>query len=164
MEPCKSFTAGTKEFVTTRACVFLYVEDSPDDVVFLEHAFRKKGYGELHSLSDGQEAIEYLNGEGKYADREKNPLPDVILLDLKMPRVDGFGFLKWLHEKAPADLRRVPVIVMSTSDDPGDVNRAYDLGVNCYLTKPVDWDLFQERMKLVGKFWGEHAEKPTAVG
>jgi CheY-like chemotaxis protein len=149
--------------MTKDECVFLYVEDSLDDVLLVEGTFKKRGYGELHSVNDGQDAIDYLTGEGKYADREKYPVPDVILLDLKMPRVDGFGFLKWLHEDSPYYLRRVPVIVMSTSAEIGDVNRAYDLGVNCYLTKPIDWNLFQERMKLVGSFWGEHAEKPTVL-
>jgi CheY-like chemotaxis protein len=142
-------------------CVFLYVEDSVDDVLLVEATFRKKGYGQLHSVTDGQEAIDYLVGEGIYADREKYPIPDVILLDLKMPRVDGFGFLKWLHEESPNSFRRLPVIVMSTSAETKDVDRAYDLGVNCYLTKPIDWELFQERIRAIGNFWGEHAEIPT---
>jgi|ERR1043166_444213 CheY-like chemotaxis protein len=147
--------------MTKQRCIFLYVEDSLDDILFVEGIFNKRGYGELHSVTDGQEGIDYLSGTGIYADRKKYPQPDVILLDLKMPRVDGFGFLKWLHTESPDHLRRLPVIVMSTSNEPNDVNRAYDLGVNCYLTKPVDWELFQERMKAVGSFWGEHAEKPT---
>jgi len=146
--------------MTAQKTIFLYVEDSSDDVEFVRLTFRKEGCGELQVVNDGQEAIDYLSGTGIYADREKYPIPHVILLDLKMPRVDGFGFLKWLHVESPPHLKRLPVIVMSTSSEPKDVDRAYDLGVNCYLTKPIDWDLFQQRMKLLGIFWGDHAEKP----
>jgi CheY-like chemotaxis protein len=146
----------------TEGAVFLCVEDDPNDVDLLKMAFHRQHFAHLHIVCDGQEAIDYLTGVGGYNDRQHFPVPNVILLDLKMPRVDGFGFLKWLGEKAPPELGRIPVIVMSSSSEPRDVNRAYDLGANCYLAKPLDWQLIRERMKLLGIFWGEHAEVPTA--
>jgi CheY-like chemotaxis protein len=141
--------------------IFLYVEDNPDDVTLLRRGFKFDAHAELHVTHDGQEAIDYLSGTGQYTDRSRNPLPNVILLDLKMPRVDGFGVLTWLQKEAPKEIRRIPVVVMSSSAEPRDVNRAYDLGANCYLTKPINWTHFQDRMMLLGLFWSEHAETPT---
>ena len=141
--------------------VFLYVEDDPADAELVKMAMHRQHAGKLHVVTDGQQAIDYLTHANGFADRTEHPTPNVILLDLKMPRVNGFDFLKWLKEKAPPHLRRVPVIVMSSSDLPQDVNRAYDLGANCYLTKPVNWPIFRERIKLLGLFWGEHVETPT---
>ena len=141
--------------------VFLYAEDNLDDVVLLKRGFNFEPHAELHIVRDGQEAIDYLSGKGLYSHRNRYPLPHVILLDLKMPRVDGFGVLAWLQEKAPKEIRRIPVVVMSTSTEPADVNRAYDLGANCYLAKPINWAAFQDRMTLLGLFWAEHAETPS---
>lgn len=141
--------------------MFLYVEDDVNDVELLKTALHRQHVGTLHRVKDGQEAIEYLTGKGAFADRERFPLPNVVLLDIKMPRLDGFGFLDWLRHHSPNHLKRLPVIIMSSSGEPRDVNRAYDLGVNCYMTKPVDWQLFRERMKMLGAFWAEHAETPT---
>jgi two-component system response regulator len=140
--------------------IFLYVEDNPNDVAIVRRTFQKEGSGELQVVSDGQEAIDYLCGHGVYADRKNYPIPHVILLDLKMPRVDGFGFLRWLHDTAPEHVKRLPVIAMSTYALPQDVKRACDMGANCYLTKPIDWDQFQEEMELLGISWGDHAGKP----
>ena len=141
--------------------VFLYVEDDRNDVELVTTALHRQHAGRLHVVQDGQEAIDYLTGAGGFADRQEFPLPNVILLDLKMPRVDGFGFLKWINETAPAHLRRIPVVVMSSSGEPQDVNQAYDLGANCYMTKPVDWATFRERMKILGIFWSECVETPV---
>jgi CheY-like chemotaxis protein len=143
--------------MTTR---FLLVEDDPADVDFVSSAFDNSGH-QLLVVNDGQQAIDYLSGKGAYADRRKFPLPQVVLLDLKMPRVNGFEFLKWLRHQSPGDLRLLPVIIMSSSDEPSDVKAAYALGVNSYLTKPIQWQEFQERMKAVNVFWGSHTSVPS---
>lgn len=145
----------------TKTTTFLLVEDNPTDVLLVERAFRSapSHLGFLH-VGDGRDTIQYLKGEGKYAGQQGHPLPDVILLDLKMPGVNGFDFLKWLRAESPGGLRLLPVIVMSTSAEQDDIKRAYELGASAYMIKPVDFDLFKERLKLLGIFWGEHAEMP----
>ena len=87
----------------------------------------------MHFVRDGQEAINYLEGEAAYEDREQYPLPDLMLLDLKMPRLNGFDVLSWLRQQP--GLKRLLVTVLTSSDHPNDINRAYDLGVNSYLVK-----------------------------
>ena len=143
---------------------FLLVEDDPNDVYLVELEFKKSPHLDLRHVQDGQHAIEYLEGKPPYTDRKQFPLPDIILLDLKMPRLGGFEFLEWLHNSSANHLKRIPVIVMSGSNLEQDVNRAYDLGANCYLTKPPDWDKFREQMRRIGVFWGENAEIPTVSG
>ena len=140
---------------------FLLVEDDGSDVFLVERAFRKDGCGHrLHVVGDGQEAIDYLMGVGTYQDREKHPIPGVILLDIKMPRISGLEFLDWLHQKAPEDLRIIPIVVMSSSDQECDVKTAYELGANCYLVKPIPWAEFEERMRSLNIFWGKHVKTP----
>ena len=104
--------------------------------------------------------MDYLLGKAGFRDRRIHPLPHVILLDLKMPRVDGFEFLRWLRTEAPRPLRLLPVIVMSSSDEPRDVRRAYELGVNSYLCKPIQWAEFQARMEALSIYWTGHVETP----
>lgn len=113
----------------------------------------------LVAVDDGCKAMNYLEGKGVYADRGAYPIPDVILLDLKMPRVNGFEFLEWLRTKSPEDHRIIPVVVMSSSGLKEDVDRAYRLGANSYLVKPVSWALFQERIKTLGIYWADHVQK-----
>jgi len=140
---------------------FLLVEDDENDVQLMRHAFAQGGFAHrLHAVHDGKEAMAYLAGEEPYSDRKKYPLPGVILLDLKMPRVNGFEFLEWLNTESPGDLRLLPVIVMSSSKHEKDVRKAYELGANCYLVKPVSWGEFLERMKTINVFWGDHVEMP----
>jgi CheY-like chemotaxis protein len=141
---------------------FLLVEDDDGDVLLVKRAFSMAGKNcALRSVSDGIEAMRYLSGEGEYADRKRFPLPDLILLDLKLPRFSGFDFLEWLQNQAPGDLAMVPVIVMSGSDQPADVRRAYALGANAYLLKPVSWDVLYERILSIHRFWVEHTETPV---
>jgi len=140
---------------------FLLAEDEPNDVMLIHLEFKKvSNHIQLRAVPDGAEAIRYVEGAGEYADRRRFPVPDVILLDIKMPRVDGFDFLRWLRSEAPPKHRMIPVVVMSSSNQRRDVDRAYALGANSYLVKPVDWNLFRERIKALGIYWGAHVTTP----
>jgi CheY-like chemotaxis protein len=151
--------AHVKEGKTT----FLLVEDEPNDVALVEREFARAPVPmRLHVTNDGSEAMDYIEGRGKFADRKEFPVPDVILLDLKMPRVGGFDFLKWLRTESSANTRLIPVVIMSSSAEEEDVDRAYALGANSYLVKPVDWPLFQERIKALGIYWAWHSQTPHA--
>lgn len=139
---------------------FLLVEDEPNDVLMLEMEFRRAPlHIRLVAVEDGTQAMNYLQGKGPYSDRGKYPIPDVILLDLKMPRMNGFEFLEWLRCKSDRSHRFIPVVVMSSSGMREDVDRAYALGANSYLVKPVEWNRFQARIQALGVYWAEHVEK-----
>ena len=113
----------------------LVAEDDPTDAYFFQRAFSCAGIPvALHFVRDGQEALDYLQGQGQFADRTSYPLPQLVLLDLKMPRLDGFDVLKWVR-KQPG-LNGLQIVIFSSSDEPGDINRAYGLGANWYLVKP----------------------------
>jgi len=127
----------------------------------LEMEFRRvPAHIRLAAVCDGKEAMQYLEADGKFSDGTKYPVPDVVLLDLKMPRIDGFEFLEWLRAQSPDHYRFLPVVVMSSSALRQDVDRAYALGANSYLVKPVQWKLFQARIRALGIYWAEHVEKP----
>ena len=150
-----------------KPCNFLLVEDDPNDVLFVQQEFKRTSKNiRLNVASDGIEAMRYLEGKDFYKDRQKHPVPHVILLDLKMPRFSGFDFLEWLRFKASDQLHFIPVIVLSSSNLPQDVSRAYALGVNSFLVKPVNWEEFRFRLQLIAQYWAEHVETPdfpTAV-
>ena len=140
----------------------LVAEDDPSDVFFLKRAFTLAGVPTaLHFVRDGQEAIDYLEGENGYADRETHPLPDLVLLDLKMPRMNGFDVLEWLR-KQPG-LKRLLVTVLTSSDQPQDINRAYDLGANSYLLKPHNSENLSELVIQVQKYWLELNRCPIRI-
>lgn len=131
----------------------LLAEDDPNDVLLFERSVVKSGVGAwLHVARNGEEAIEYLKGEGDYGDRSMHPLPRLVVTDLKMPRVNGFELLEWLKEHEQC--RFVPTIVLSSSNDPKDIQRAYELGVNCYLVKPQTFDELSEVIRMMLGFWG----------
>jgi CheY-like chemotaxis protein len=132
--------------------VILHVEDDANDVLLLEHASRKAGVDcEIQRVADGDEAIAYLRGAEQFADRAQFPLPRLILLDLKMPRLNGFDVLTWL--RAQEKLRTMPVVVLSSSNHDADLRRAYELGVNSYLIKPVSFDSLVQIMKAIYEYW-----------
>jgi CheY-like chemotaxis protein len=142
---------------------FLLVEDDSFDVEFVENEFNQAPlHISLQAVRDGVEAMHYVEGQGDYADRQKYPLPDVILLDLKMPRMDGFDFLAWLRSRSDPH-RFIPVVVMSSSPLPEDVGRAYTLGANSYLIKPVSWEDFRERIRALGVYWSAHVATPESI-
>jgi CheY-like chemotaxis protein len=114
----------------------LYAEDDENDVFFLRYAFREAGIHEpIQIVRDGQEAIDYLAGQGAFNDRKKFPLPCLVLLDLKLPRVDGMEVLAWIRSQRA--LRSLVVIMFTSSHHPLDIDRAYELGVNSFVVKPT---------------------------
>jgi len=136
----------------------LLVEDNPDDVFLFTRALSKaKRPHPLHVVTSGREAINYLSGAGKYSDRDAFPLPDLIMLDLKMPVVSGFEVLKWIRSDGIA--RLIPVIVLSSSALIDDVNHAYSLGANAYMVKPADAVALERLIQTISDFWFA-GEKP----
>lgn len=132
--------------------VLLLVEDDSDQIYFVQHALEKANLvNPLHVVRNGEQAIAYLSGEGEYADRKRFPLPSILLLDLRLPRVSGLDVLAWVREKGPR--KEIPVVIMTSSSDPRDLKRAKELGVHSYLAKPVDAGGLVEMMKSVGVYW-----------
>jgi two-component system, chemotaxis family, response regulator Rcp1 len=127
----------------------LLVEDNPGDVRLTKEALREgKVYSNLHTVKDGVEAMEFLRKKGKYQDV---PRPDIILLDLNLPKKDGREVLEEI--KTDGDLKRIPVVVLTTSKAEEDVLRTYNLHANCYVTKPVDLEKFMVVVKTIDIFW-----------
>ncbi|HEU5358654.1 MAG TPA: response regulator [Gemmatimonadales bacterium] len=143
------------------SAVILLVEDDANDVVLITRAFTKAGaFGVIEAVGDGDAALAYLRGEGRYADRQRYPFPDVVLLDLKLPRRSGLEVLEWIRGQHP--LRRLPTVMLTSSRDATDVDRAYDLGANSYLVKPVGFDELQRLVAEVSRYWLEHNQGPDA--
>ena len=137
----------------------LLVEDNPDDVLLIQRALHKARLTHpLQRVSDGEEAIRYLDGTGMYADRQQHPLPGLLLLDLKLPRKSGLEVLAWLKEQP--GLHRLPVVVFTSSREDTDIQRAYDLGANSYLVKPVNFDALLEMVQMLGLYWLQFNERP----
>lgn len=135
----------------------LLVEDSPDDVALTREAFSEsRGPVELHVARDGVEALDILHRRGGHA---QAPRPDLILLDLNLPRKDGWEVLAELKEDS--DLQVIPVVVLSTSQSEADIRTAYRLQANCYIPKPVDFDRFLEVIRAVEHFWSDVVRLPS---
>ncbi len=130
----------------------LLVEDNAEDVFLIQRAFSAAGATkDLVVVSDGQAALAYLKGLGQYSDREKHPLPDLMLLDLDMPKVNGFEVLSWIRSQK--GLRQLPVIVLTMSVYHSDVQTAYLLGANSFLSKPVDFLDLAAAVRQMCDFW-----------
>jgi CheY-like chemotaxis protein len=139
--------------------VVLLAEDSDDDVIMLRRALRRAGIDTpLQVVSDGEEAIAYLRGVGKFNNRAEYPLPDLFLLDLKMPHRDGFEVLEWLRQQP--SLAPLRTIVLTNSEQSFDVDRAYALGANSFLTKPIDLLDFGNTLGEMFKYWLQTARTP----
>jgi CheY-like chemotaxis protein len=135
-----------------RNLTILIAEDNPDYAMFLEGALRETGRtNPVHVVTDGEEAISYLEGSGKYGDRKAFGFPAVLLLDLKMPGTDGFGVLRWMHQNP--DYRVVPTMVLSSSVLDIDVKLAYVLGANAYVENPGDLNELKAMLDDACKFW-----------
>jgi two-component system, response regulator len=137
----------------------LLADDDPDDRQLAQDALAEcRLANEIHFVEDGEQLMDYLLRRGAYAGRAKEPLPGLILLDLNMPRKDGREALKEI--KAHPQLRRIPVVVLTTSKAEEDILRTYDLGVNSYITKPVTFESLVEIIKVLGRYWFEIVELP----
>ena len=141
---------------TLKPATVLLVEDNQDDIeLTLEALQDSKVRMEIDTVSDGMSAMAYLRREGNYAGK---PRPDLILLDLNLPLMDGREVLKEIREDQ--DLTDIPVVVLTTSDDEGDILKAYKLHANCYITKPVDFARFTEIIRQVEGFWLQLVKLP----
>ena len=138
--------------MTITVLPILLVEDNPDDIALFKRATSKAAVScPLQVVSDGETAIAYLLGTGIYADREHYPLPSLVLLDLKLPRKSGHEVLEWV--RAQPNLRRLPVVVLTTSREVSDINRAYDFCVNSYLVKPFALDGLTDMVRALHDYW-----------
>jgi CheY-like chemotaxis protein len=140
----------------------LLVEDSPDDVFFMELTMKAAGIRTvLQVAKDGQLALDYLSGAGEYADRQKYPMPSVVLLDLKLPHVLGLDVLKWIRTRP--ELQTLPVVVLTSSGERSDLERAYRLGANSFMVKPSPDDL-DALAKCFADYWFKFNLIPRTKG
>lgn len=139
--------------------VILLAEDEEDYVLLIKGAFAKADFPNLlYVVSDGQEALFYLKGEGKYSNRDEYPLPDLVLLDLKLPRYGGLEVLGWIRSQP--SLSGLRVVVLTSSDRVKDVNDAYRMGANSFLVKPYDFGDLVALTRLILEFWLERSKAP----
>jgi len=126
----------------------LVADDDSNDIYLLKRAFLKAGIDvRMEFVQDGEQAIRYL----KAGDHQENPIPEMLLLDIKMPRVNGFEVLEWIRHQP--GLRRLLIVVLTSSDEPGDINRAYDLGANSYLVKPCSIENLTGIAQHLYEYW-----------
>jgi CheY-like chemotaxis protein len=143
-----------------KSIIILYADDDADDRMLMKDALEESRLAnELHFVVDGEDLMDYLHRRGSYSSLKETPLPGLILLDLNMPRKDGREALKEI--KADPELRRIPVVVLTTSKAEEDIYRTYDLGVNSFITKPVTFESLVELVEIMGKYWFEIVELPT---
>ncbi len=139
----------------------LLVEDNPNDVELTLHALKaNKLTNPVHVVRDGAEALDFIFATGEYANRTAHPGPKVILLDLKLPKVDGLEVLRRI--KADPEKRTIPVVVLTSSREEADITRSYDLGVNSYIVKPVDFEQFTQAVRNLGLYWLLLNQPPNA--
>ena len=130
----------------------LLVDDNPNDVELTLHAFKKNNISNpIHVVRDGAEALEFIFATGAYAGRQVKTGPRVILLDLKLPKVDGLEVLRQI--KADPHTRGIPVVILTSSREERDIVESYKLGVNSYIVKPVDFEQFTESVRQLGMYW-----------
>jgi CheY-like chemotaxis protein len=138
--------------VTTAHVDILLVEDDPNDVELDLHALRSNHLlNAVHVVTDGEQALQFLFRTGPYADRPDGDQPKVVLLDLKLPKIDGLEVLRRI--RASEELRALPVVVLTSSGEQRDIIESYNLGVNSYITKPVDFEQFTSAVRSVGMYW-----------
>lgn len=138
--------------VNITANTILLVEDNPNDVLLINRAFSKANLNtRLQVVTDGDAAVSYLSGEGIYVDRDRYPVPTLILLDLKLPCRSGHEVLEWQRQQP--GLKHLPVVILTSSNESADLKRAYALGVNSYLLKPVGFQALIEMVKTLNLYW-----------
>lgn len=146
--------------MTANPIIILMAEDDADDRLLVKEALEEsRVLNELRFVEDGEELLEYLRRQGRYAGEEQAPRPGLVLLDLNMPRKDGREALREI--KADPELRRIPVVVMTTSKAEEDIFRSYDSGASSYITKPVTFERLVELMRTMGQYWIEFVELPN---
>ena len=147
---------------SARPITILIAEDDPDDRLLTQRALEmSRVVNDLRFVEDGEELMEYLLHNGRYADASKAPRPGLVLLDLNMPRKDGREALKEI--KSHPQLHSIPVVVMTTSKAEEDVLKSYDVGANSYVVKPVTFDRLVDLMKTLGTYWVEFVELPPSA-
>lgn len=135
-----------------RSRIILLVEDNPDDADLTLAAFQdSKTFNEIVVARDGQEALDYLFATGSFAERDPKLMPEVVLLDLKLPKLGGLEVLR--RVRADDRTRRLPVVVLTSSNEERDIIRSYDLGANSFVQKPVDFAQFMEAARQLGLYW-----------
>ncbi|HZS08068.1 MAG TPA: response regulator [Blastocatellia bacterium] len=143
-----------------RSITILVADDDPDDRVLIREALEESRLAnDLRFVEDGEELMDYLSHQGRYASPGAAPRPGLILLDLNMPRKDGREALREI--KGDPRLRSIPIVVLTTSKAEEDIYRTYDLGVNSFITKPVTFDSFVELIRILGRYWFEIVELPA---
>lgn len=143
-----------------QGAAILIAEDNEDDRFLLTEALRAAGVVQpVRFVADGGQAVAYLSGSGDYADRTRFPMPALVILDYKMPFMNGIEVLKWIRGSS---LKRLPVVILSASSLPGDVDRAYDLHVNAYLMKPSSLEALSGLVRALSAFWLGFNEYPQA--
>jgi CheY-like chemotaxis protein len=134
------------------SAVILLAEDREDDVLLIRKAFEKAELANpIYVVRNGEEAVAYLMGDAPFSNRNEYPLPDLLLLDLKMPKLDGFETLLWIRNQP--GIRNIPVVILTSSEQSGDVTQAYALGANSFLVKPADFHHSIELVKLLHRYW-----------
>lgn len=140
----------------------LLVEDNPDDVELTLHAFEEYNISnEIEVVEDGAEALDYLFATGAYAGRDMSEMPAVVLLDLKLPKVDGLEVLRRIRDDDRT--KNLPVVILTSSSEEEDLSKSYELGANSYVRKPVNFDQFSEAVRQLGLYWLLLNEPPPKV-
>jgi len=140
--------------------VILLVEDRDDDVYLVRWALSKADvHNPFFTVKNGEETLAYLEGLGKFRNRDEYPLPDILLLDLKMPGMDGYEVLRAVRAKP--EFKALRIIVLTSSEDLNDVNKAYELGANSFLVKPLEFENYAAMMRTLSSFWLHYSRDPT---
>ena|SRR6185503_8351309 len=143
-------------------CNILLAEDDEDDFFFMQRAFNRAALPvAVQRVADGEEAICYLAGERGYSDRQKHPLPQIAILDIKMPRKTGFEVLTWIWQHP--EIKRLVVLVLSSSNQARDVNLAYELGANSFIVKSAEFDRLTMMIHTLLEYWFTICERPEMV-
>jgi CheY-like chemotaxis protein len=139
--------------------LILIADDSDDDITVIRRALKRASVpNPLFAVKSGEEVIAYLKGEGRYSNRDEYPLPDLLLLDLKMPGIDGFDVLRWIRQQP--GLSSMRIVVLTASDHMRDVNLAYQLGANSFMVKPGDFENYVELGKTLATYWLRQSKAP----
>lgn len=142
--------------------IILLVEDNPDDVTLTERALKKSHIlNKLIVAKDGVEALDYLFGTGSWAGRDMNNMPEIVLLDLKLPKIDGLEVLKRI--RANAQTKLLPVVILTSSKEEKDLIDGYSMGANSYIRKPVNFNQFADAVRQLGLYWLVLNERPPMI-